>query len=68
MCVADEAAVSVTSHVECQAGMMVVMEGTEALVPRYAQSQPLSHPFHGQLAELLYSFSIHNIKRKVKNS
>ena len=62
MCVAGEATVSVTSHVECQAGMMVVMEGAEALVPRHTQPQPLRHPLHGQLAELLYSFSIHIFK------
>lgn len=47
MCVAGEAAVSVPSHVECQAGMMVVMEGAEALVPRHAQPQPLRPPSTG---------------------
>ena len=62
MCVASKATIGVLAHVVRHTGVMIVMKWTEALVPRYAQPQPLRHPFHGQLAELLYSFSIHNFK------
>lgn len=54
MCVASKASVGVGASVECQAGVMIVMEWTEALVTSDAESEALSHCLYGQLAELLY--------------
>ena len=54
MCVASKASVGVGASVECQAGVMIVMKWTEALVTSDAESETLSHCLYGQLAELLY--------------
>lgn len=57
-----QASVGVGASVECQTGVMVVVERTEALVARDAESKALSHCLYGQLAELLYGFLIHDVK------
>lgn len=62
VCVASEAAVGVGTNVECQTGVMVVVERTEALVTRDAESEAFSNCLNGQLTELLYGFLIHDVK------
>ena len=54
VCVAGKAAVCVGARVECQTGVVVVVEGTEALVADHADSEALCHCLYGQLAELQY--------------
>ena len=59
---AGEAAVGVGAGAECQAGVMVVVEGAEALVASHAEPEALCHCLYGQLAELLHCFFVHDVK------
>ena len=59
VCVACEASVGVGARVERQAGVVVVVEGAEALVPRDVQSDALGHSLYGELAEPGYFEMVH---------
>ena len=59
VCVACEASVGVGARVEREAGMVVVVEGAEALVPRDVQSDALGHSLYGELAEPGYFEMVH---------
>ena len=52
-CSADEAAVAVAAHREREAGMVVIVERTKALMPHYLESKSLCDPLNGLVAELL---------------
>ena len=54
-----EAAVGVPTDIERQRGMMVVVEGTEALVPHDMESKSLCDPLNGEVAELLQFVLFH---------
>lgn len=56
---AHKASAGVASGVVDEAGVMIVVERAEALVPRHAQSYSLGDPLNGQVAELLNFIFFH---------
>ena len=56
---AHKASAGVPLNVVDEAGVMIVVEGAQTLVPRHAQSHSLGDPLNGQVAELLNFISFH---------
>ena len=56
---AHKASAGVAPGVVDEAGVMIVVERAEALVPRHAQSYSLGDPLNGQVAELLNFIFFH---------
>ena len=57
---AGKAAVGVARRAVGHAGVMIVVERAQALVAIDTQTEALGHSLNGELAELLYSFFIHD--------
>ena len=58
--IAHEAAEGTTAHAVGQAGMVVVVEGAQALVARDVQPQALGHILDGEGAQAVYFVLFHN--------
>ena len=50
--IAHKALVAVAAHVEVEAGVTVVVEGTEGHVARGTEAKPLGHSLNGERPEL----------------